>query len=137
MEGEYLKNKKYVISKVREYMSKLQAEHPNVIKPMDKENLETILVDLSMIQDGTPQLEYSITRSGNQYTVVARGFTEFICLVSLARTFMSDERESNKRGVHGLGNFPTSRGYSVEVNSIEPEEAAPRAKSRSTSRSVY
>lgn len=137
MEGEYLKNKKYVISKVREYMGALQADHPNVIRPMDRENLESILVDLSMIQDGTPELEYSITRSGNQYTVVARGFTEYIDLVALARNFMADDRASDKRGVHGLGNFPKSRGYGIEVNSIEPEEAAPRAKSRATSRTVY
>lgn len=110
----------------REYLKTVRDE---VLRPIDRGNAEAVLVGLIMAQPGGPRLRYSVTRVGEQYTIVAKGYTKGIDGLRFAETFIGRDRTNEMRSVTTFMMHPGDAALTVYMNSVEPEEESPRADS--------
>lgn len=111
-----LSNYDVVETAVRDYMKTV----PDVIE-IDYENIVQILVDLTMIQSGrAARLSYSVTRAGNEYNIVAKGFSEQSSMVDTINHFCGKERPACFACIKDVTWHPKEYALAIQANSINP-----------------
>lgn len=106
-----------VTSAVKDFFKTIDSE---TVLPIDSDGLIRILVDTTMLEGGgyAPEHTYSISRAGNQYNAVAKGFKEKVSFVNLCNIFLSKDRSADKSCIGDMIWHPADFAISIQANSL-------------------